>query len=115
MTNPSKHEGKREHNRRTAYIVAEYTVKEGIFRDIIKNIGARGIFIGTQRLIADGQEIVLKFPLFSFEHVMQVKGHVVRSGPFGFAVNFDSPIDGLICKNGEFPEIVHEIDRNTTD
>lgn len=101
----------RQHSRRTSYIIVEYHVREGVFRDIMKNIGAKGIFIGTSRKIAEGQPIILKFPLFEFEHQIQVTGQVVRVGANGFSVEFDQPINGLICEEGQFPEIVHEIDR----
>lgn len=108
-----KHENnQRRHSRRASFIIVEYRVKEGVFRDIMKNIGARGIFIGTKRMIAAGQPIALKFPLFEFENQIQVTGKVVRVGPHGFSVEFDQPIEGLICKEGQFPEIVHEIDRD---
>ncbi len=103
---------RRRYARRAAFIIAEYTAKEGVFRDIVKSIGAHGIFISTPREIAPGQEIVLKFPLFKFEHLIQITGKVVRSTAKGFAVDFEQPIEALICKEGQFPNIVHEIDRN---
>ncbi len=101
----------RSHPRRTSFIIVEYTVREGTFRDIIKNIGANGMFVNTGRAIAQGQAIVLRFPLFEFDHPIQVAGQVTRSIATGFAVTFDQPIPGLICKDGKFPEIVHEINR----
>ncbi len=101
----------REHPRRTAYIVAEYKVREGDFRDILKNIGAGGVFIKTQRSIAEGQPIEIEFPLFRFEETVKIKGTVVRSGPSGFAVQFDQPITDLISQDGQMPDIVHEGDR----
>jgi Tfp pilus assembly protein PilZ len=101
----------RSHQRRTSYIIAEYTVREGVFRDIIKNIGANGLFVSTKRPVALNQEIVIKFPLFQFDHVIQATGRIVRCTANGFAVVFNEPIEGLICKKGEFPKIVHEIDR----
>jgi hypothetical protein len=101
----------RRHQRRTSYIIVEYTVKEGVFRDIIKNIGAKGLFVRTKRTIAEGQEIKMKFPLFRFDHVIQARGEVVRSTPSGFAVTFDTPIQELIGQDGELPPIVHEIER----
>ena len=97
--------------RRAAFIIAKYTVEEGTFRDIIKNIGATGLYIGTWRRIGQGQPIILEFPVFEFDQVMQVAGTVVRSDVKGFSVLFDQPIEGLICKKGYFPEIVHESDR----
>jgi len=105
-------QNQRRNPRRASYIIAEYTVSEGVFRDIAKSIGADGMFISTWRSIAIDQTVVLKFPLFDFDHQISVRGKVVRSNPNGFAVAFDTPIAGLICKNGKFPDIVHEIDRH---
>ncbi|WP_419657402.1 uncharacterized protein Dvar_65410 [Desulfosarcina variabilis str. Montpellier] len=102
---------KRQFPRRPAFIIADYTVREGTFRDIIKNIGARGVFISTWRKIAQGQPIELRFPVFEFDDPLTIRGTVVLSNVKGFSVVFDHPIDGLICKEGEFPEIVHESER----
>jgi hypothetical protein len=104
-------QNQRQFPRRAAFIIAEYTVREGSYRDIIKNIGAKGLFIGTWRKIAEGQPIELCFPVFEFDNRLRIKGTVVHSSVKGFAVAFDEPIAGLICKEGEFPEIVHESDR----
>ena len=105
----------RETPRKTAYIIAEYTVREGVFRDIIKDIGTSGMFIRTKRPIAENQDIILEFPLFEFEHLVRIQGKVVRSTPNGFAVTFDEPIGGLTGKDGQFFKIVHEIDRKSSD
>ena len=102
----------RQYPRRTAYIIAEYTVLEGRFRDIIKNIGSGGLFIRTDRKIAVGQPILAKFPLFNFDQTLQASGRVVRIDPNGFAVTFTEPVPGLICREGHFPEIFHEGDRS---
>lgn len=106
---PNRH----PHSRRTAYIIAKYTVNEGTFRDVIKNIGAGGLFIRTSRKIAEGQSIVLEFPLFQFDNTVRVSGKVVRTNFDGFAVTFDELLDTLNCPEGPFPEIVHEINRKT--
>jgi Tfp pilus assembly protein PilZ len=102
---------RRRHSRHVSYIIANYTVLEGTFRDVIKNISAGGLFVRTQRKIAVGQPISIEFPLFKFDQIIQVYGKVVRSDPVGFAVTFSEPIHGLICKEGQFPKIVHEGDR----
>lgn len=102
----------RSHPRRTAFIIVEYSVVEGTFRDIIKNIGADGMFVNTTRTIAEDQPIELRFPLFEFDHPIHVSGRVTRSTVTGFAVTFDRSIDELICQEGHFPDIVHEIDRD---
>ena len=97
--------------RRAAFIIARYTVREGTFRDIIKNIGASGLFINTSRGVASGQPIDLEFPVFDFDNQLQVRGTVARVEQKGFSVVFDQPIEGLKCQEGHFPEIVHESDR----
>ena len=102
----------RQYPRRTAFIIAEYTLKEGTYRDLIKNISADGLFVRTWRKFVAEEPIVLKFPLFQFDNTIQVFGKVVRNDHDGFAVTFDEPIEGLICKEGHLPEIVHESDRS---
>ena len=101
----------RQYPRRTSHIVAEYAVLEGTFRDEIKNIGAGGMFIKTEKKIAVGQPIRVKFPLFDFDQIIQTSGRVVRSDSDGIAVTFTDAIQGLICREGYFPEIVNEGDR----
>ena len=107
MKTPNRH----EYPRRTSFIIAKYTVKEGSYRDVVKNIGASGLFVKTSRKIALGQSISLEFPLFDFENLIQVTGKVTRRDADGFAVEFDSPLQALARKNGKFPEIVHESER----
>ena len=104
---------KRQYPRRTAYIIAEYTVLEGTFRDFIRNIGAGGLFISTDRKVAVGQPVSIRFPLFNFDNFIQITGRIVRRDRKGFAVIFNEAIKGLICKDGHFPEIVHEGDHPT--
>ena len=102
---------KRQYPRRTAYIIGEYTVLEGTFRDFIRNIGAGGLFIATDRKVAVGQPVSIKFPLFNFDNPVQITGRAVRRDKDGLAVTFNEAIEGLICKEGHFPEIVQEGDR----
>ncbi len=97
--------------RRAAYIIARYTVSEGTYRDVIKNIGAGGLFVRTSRKVSAGQAIVLDFPLFDFDATIQVSGQVTRRDKHGFAVVFDTPLDELIGDGGTVPRIVHEGDR----
>lgn len=101
----------REHNRRTSYIIVKYRVQEGVFRDILRNLGANGLFVNTKRGIMAGQPIELTFPLFEFDQPVKVRGTVVRTGPTGFAVELEQPIKDLISNSGKLPDIVHEIDR----
>lgn len=91
--------------------ITKYTVKEGTFRDVIKNIGAGGLFVRTSRKVSQGQSIVLEFPLLHFDNTVRVTGTVTRRHADGFAVSFDMPIPDLVCEDGDFPDIVHESDR----
>jgi len=86
-TENNNSQSSRNYQRRTSYIIAEYTVKEGVFRDIIKNIGAKGLFISTKRAIAQDQEIFVRFPLFQFEHEIEARG----GGKWFEAHPMDSP------------------------
>lgn len=104
----------RQYPRKTAYIIAEYTILEGTFRDIIKNIGAGGLFIKTYRKVAVDQPITVRFPLLNFDQIVESAGRVVRRDPDGIAVTFNEPIEGLVCKEGHFPEIVHEGNRKAS-
>jgi len=105
---------RRQYPRQTTFINAEYTVLEGTFRDTIKNIGAGGLFIKTDRAIAVGQPITVGFPLYNFDNVIQSVGRVVRIDLDGIAVTFNEAIEGPVCKEGHFPEIVNEADRPGT-
>ena len=104
-------DNRRQYPRRPAFIIAEYTVKEGKYQDLIKDISADGLFVRTWRKLVAEESIVLKFPLFQFDHIIQVSGKVVRNEGDGFAVTFDEPIRGLNTKDGHLTEIVHEMDR----
>lgn len=100
----------RQFPRRAAFIIAEYKTNEGTFRDVIKDISANGLFVKTWRKFVAEEPIVIKFPLFRLDEIIQVSGKVVRNDHGGFAVSFDRPIQGLICKDGHLPEIVNEGD-----
>ena len=104
---------RRQYPRHTALFSIKYTVKRGAFRDLIINIGAGGVFVRTRRTINQGQPINLQFPILAFKRMLSVMGIVVRSNSRGFAVMFDEPLEEKIYKEGQFPEIVHEVNRST--
>ena len=106
---------KRQRPGRAAFIIAEYNVGGRTYRDVIRNIGADGLFIGTWRNFVAEQPIMLKFPLLTFNNIIQTYGTIIRNDSNGFAVKFDEPIKGLICEDGHLPEIVHEGDRPASE
>ena len=96
--------------RRTSYSIAKYTVMEGTFRDLIKNIGVGGLFFRTSRKVAQGQAIVIEFPLFQFKNCPgNWKSDCCKRD--GFAVVFSEPLKGLIGDASGIPELVHAGDR----
>jgi hypothetical protein len=95
---------RRQYDRHPAQFSAKYTVKQGTFRDLIRNICARGIFISTRRRIDQGQAIDLQFPVFAFKRRLSVMGKVVRCNTNGFAVAFNQPIEAGIFNAGRFHE-----------
>jgi len=103
---------RRKHPRSSSYIIAKYTVIEGTFRDVIKNISAGGLSLETRRKIAIGQPISIELPLFTFNNLGKVTGRVVWKDSVGFAVTFNEAIHGLICREGRLPKIVHGAHRH---
>ena len=95
----------RDFPRRAAFLVAEYRTDEGTFRDVIKDISANGLFVKTWRKFVAEEPVLIRFPLFRPDQMIQVSGKIVRNDYDGFAVSFDEPILGLTCKDGYLPEI----------
>lgn len=104
---------RREYPRYTAVFSTKYTVKEGMFRDLIINIGAGGVFISTRRKIIQGRPINLQFPIFAFGKWLSIMGTVVRCDSKGFAVMFNEAIEVKILKEGGFPGNVHAGNQST--
>jgi hypothetical protein len=100
---------RRRHPRRALRFSVKYTAKEGTHRDLIKDIGAGGVFVCTRQKINRGRTINLQLPIFAFGKRLSLMGEVVRCNAKGFAVMFDEPIDekifnqydrGLRCAEG---------------
>ena len=94
---------RREYPRYTAVFSTKYTVKEGMFRDLIINIGAGGVFVSTRRKIIQGRSINIQFPIFAFEKWLSIMGTVVRCDSKGFAVMFNEAMEVKILNEGRFP------------
>ena len=101
---------RRLYPRHAALCTAIYTVNSVTYRDLVRDISARGIYIGTWRAIDNGQRISLQFPVFARIEKPSIMGTVVRSQDKGFAVIFDYPIEERICQTGPFSGVDNEID-----
>ena len=93
---------RRRHPRHKALFSAKYTAKEGTYRDLIKNIGAGGVFVCTRRKMVQGRTINLQIPILVFDKRLSLMGTVVRCDAVGFAVMFDKPIDEKIFNAGDW-------------
>lgn len=94
---------RRQYPRYAAVFSTKYTLKEGTFRDLVRNIGAGGAYISSRRAIRTGRRINVQIPVFAFGRKLSLMGEVIRSGDDGFAVMFSDDIDVRIFKDGRFP------------
>lgn len=106
---------RRQYPRYTAVFTTKYTVKEGTFRDLIKDVGAGGVFISTRKKIVQGRSINIQFPVFAFGKRLSIIGTIVRCESNGFAVMFNEAIDVKLFEDGGFPGNVAEGTRPTID
>ena len=93
---------RRRHPRRTALFSAKYTSKEGTYRDLVRDIGAGGVFVRTRRKMVQGRTINLQIPILVFGKRLSLMGTVVRCDGEGFAMMFDKPIDEKIFSAGDW-------------
>jgi len=88
---------KRKSPRFAYYGEAVYVVKGRAYTGFIKNISTEGVFIETPDVADSGEKIILSFELPEGEHIRS-SGTVVRGEGNGFAVSFDSTIDGNLSR-----------------
>jgi hypothetical protein len=93
---------RRQFPRHRALFSAKYTAREGTYRDLIKDIGAGGVFLCTRRKILQGRTINIQIPIFAFKKRLSLMGTVVRCNAKGFAVMFDKPIADKIFRRGDW-------------
>ena len=103
---------RRQYPRYATVFSTKYTVKEGTFRDLIRDIGAGGLFINTRRKIALGRKINIQIPVFAFGKRLSVMGTVVRCETDGFAVKFREAIALGVFQEGRFPGSVDPVNRS---
>lgn len=104
---------RRQFPRFAAVFSTKYTLKEGTFRDLVRNIGAGGVYIGSRRQIGLGRPINVQIPVFAFGRRLSIMGEVVRRDDDGFAVMFRNEIDVRMFKDGRFPANIGSGDQST--
>lgn len=106
---------RRQYPRYSSIFTTKYTVKEGTFRDLIRDVGAGGVFVSTRRKINEGRSINIQFPVFAFGKRLSIIGTIVRCESNGFAVMFNEAMDMKLFEDGRFPGNVDEGIRLTID
>lgn len=94
---------RRQYPRYKTVFSTKCTAKGGAFRDLVRDVGAGGVFISTKRKIRQGLRINVQFPIFAFQRRLSLIGTVVRCESEGIAVMFDEAIDPAIFQDGHFP------------
>jgi Tfp pilus assembly protein PilZ len=92
----SPFEEKRKHPRKACLLSVEYSIKDSIFTNYIRNISNDGVFIETTEPFEEGQRVMLKILApYNLKDVNRIIGEVVRVDADGIAVRFkkESPED----------------------
>ncbi len=82
------HVKKRRYDRKPCFSTVCYTTRDGAHVDLIQNISAGGVFIGTSLPPSVGEKLTLAFSLpISQEHIM-LDGEIVWGTQQGMGVKF---------------------------
>jgi len=81
-------EEKRSHVRKPFFMPVDYSTRDRVYRDFIKDISMGGVFIETLRPPPVGQEILMAFSFPNLHRNFKITGDVVRMNPKGIGVAF---------------------------
>ena len=85
--------GNREFSRKDYKKEVDFVLNERMFRGLIQNLSASGMFIETSKSFSEGQRITLTFELPEPGEHIKVSGKIVRLIPdIGFGVKFNKVI-----------------------
>jgi Tfp pilus assembly protein PilZ len=81
---------RRKSNRKTCFFAeVDYSAKNEVFTDSIRNISKEGVFIETRESLSIGDDVTMLFSDLAQIDLIRVTGDVVRSMPSGVAVKFE--------------------------
>jgi len=81
-------EEKRTYIRKPFFMSVDYSTRDRVYRDFIKDISTGGVFIETLRPLPVGQEISMAFSFPNHRQNVKISGDVVRMNPKGIGVSF---------------------------
>ena len=82
------HKKKRGDDRKSYFMMVDYTINGHYFRDFIKDISISGVFIKTSNAFPVGQNLSLSFMSPDHQKPLKIIGEIVRSFPTGIGVKF---------------------------
>ncbi len=94
MNSPNKHQElkrgpeKRKHARRPCSAPIEYDIQDQTYRNLSRDISAKGIYIETWDPFSVGEELTLNIPLSDDQEYVKVEGKVVRTDNQGIGIEF---------------------------
>jgi len=79
---------KRSYIRKPFFMPVDYSTRDRVYRDFIKDISTGGVFIETLRPLPVGQEISMAFSFPNLRQNFKISGDFVRMDPKGIGVAF---------------------------
>jgi uncharacterized protein (TIGR02266 family) len=81
-------EEKRSYIRKSFFMPVDYSTRDRVYKDFIKDISTGGVFIETVRPLPVGQEISMALSFPNLRQNFKISGDVVRMDPKGIGVAF---------------------------
>lgn len=78
----------RKHERRSLFLIVDYSVSGKYYRDSIQDISESGVFIKTSQTFSEGQMIQMTFMSPNYQKPFKIKGKIVRVHTDGVGVKF---------------------------
>jgi Tfp pilus assembly protein PilZ len=91
---PTSTNERRRQSREACTVLADYTLKEQVYKDLILNISRGGALIFTSRRFSLGEEVTFAFPDPVTRKNCRIAGEIVWQGPQGIGVKFNSILVG---------------------
>jgi len=69
-------------------LYASCLTRNGEFKERVRNLSAKGVFLSTRRKLAVGDEIAMTIPLVRAKAMIRATGEIIRLEPEGVGVEF---------------------------
>ena len=86
---------RRSYRRKDFQTMVDYNVADRYYRDFIKNISERGVFIKTAETFSKGQKTLMTFMSPDYQKPFKIKGEIVRVHTDGVGIKFKIESEAL--------------------